>query len=117
MIFHQLYCRKCALFFIMKLQKEPCPICGWMMLANYHKDNLFDKGNEMIEITTKDFARRKNVKWLDFAFNVPNNYQPVLIEFKQNNIAELPLPVSAEKAPPPEPFEKKSKKKKSTVKP
>jgi len=75
------------------------------------------KLNEMIEITTKDFARKKNVKWLDFAFNVPNNYQPVLIEFKQNNIAELPRPVSAEKAPPPEPFEKKSKKKKSTAKP
>ncbi len=76
------------------------------------------KLNEMIEITNKDFGRNQNVKWVDFAFNVPNNYQPVLIEFKQNNIAELPLPVSTEKAPPPEPFEKKSKKKKkSSAKP
>lgn len=43
MIFHQLYCRKCSLFFVMKTIKEPCPICGWTMLANYHKDNLFNK--------------------------------------------------------------------------
>ena len=72
------------------------------------------KLNEIIEITNKDFGRNKNVKWVDFAFNVPNNYQPVLIEFKQNNIAELPPPVSAEKAPPPEPFEQQTKKKKKS---
>jgi len=37
----------------MKTIKEPCPICSWMMLANYHKDNLLDKGNKMIETTKR----------------------------------------------------------------
>lgn len=29
------------MFFITKTIKEPCPICSWIMLADYHKDNSF----------------------------------------------------------------------------
>ncbi len=37
-------------------------------------------------------------KLVDFVFEVPNDYIPVLIEYKQNNIASLPSPVTAEQA-------------------
>jgi len=37
MIFYQLYCEKCYLFFITKTTKEFCPICGWTMAVNFGK--------------------------------------------------------------------------------
>ncbi|MCX5635166.1 MAG: CvpA family protein [Planctomycetota bacterium] len=37
-------------------------------------------------------------KLVDFVFEVPNDYIPVLIEYKHNNIASLPSPVTAEQA-------------------
>lgn len=37
-----------------KTTKEPCPICGWIMLANYHEDNSFEKENKMeVDLTMK----------------------------------------------------------------
>ena len=42
MIFHQIYCRKCDLFFMAKTMKAPCTFCGKTMLAVYHKDNIFN---------------------------------------------------------------------------
>jgi hypothetical protein len=35
---------------------------------------------------------------------VPSDFVPLVVEFKLNNIAEVPSPVSADQAPPPSPF-------------
>ena len=40
--------------------------------------------------------------WVDFAFYVPNDYTPVLVAFKQNNIAEIPKVASLGGASSPE---------------
>ena len=58
--------------------------------------------NDEITLDRDDFG--KAVRWIDFAFYVPNGFTPVLVEFKQNNIAEVPPPVSYEQAPPAVPF-------------
>jgi hypothetical protein len=60
------------------------------------------KLNDQIKIDRADFAGK--VRWIDFAFQVPNGFVPVLVQFKLNNIAELPAPVTYENAPPPAPF-------------
>jgi len=52
--------------------------------------------NDQIQIA--DF--KESVTWMDFVFDVPNDFFPVLVEFKQNNIAEVPPLVPAEQAPP-----------------
>jgi hypothetical protein len=57
--------------------------------------------NEVITVKREDFEDKAREKWIDFIFNVPADSVPVLIEFKQNNIVELPKPVSPEQAPPP----------------
>jgi hypothetical protein len=46
------------------------------------------------------------VKSIDFVFYVPDDFVPVLVEFKQNYINQLPKPVPAEQAPPVVPFVK-----------
>jgi len=48
-------------------------------------------------------------KPLDFAFNVPNDYTPIALEFKQNCIMQVPRVVSADQAPPVSPFVEGSK--------
>ncbi len=58
--------------------------------------------NDQIKIDRTDFPGK--VRWIDFAFQVPNGFVPVLVQFKLNNIAELPAPVTYEQAPPPAPF-------------
>jgi hypothetical protein len=58
--------------------------------------------NDQIKIDRGDFAGK--VRWIDFAFQVPNGFVPVLVQFKLNNIAELPAPVTYENAPSPSPF-------------
>lgn len=49
-----------------------------------------------IELKSDDFDGSK--KYIDFAFYVPNNFVPVLIEFKQNEIIEVPLKVDTEQS-------------------
>jgi hypothetical protein len=34
---------------------------------------------------------------MDFAFEVPKDFVPVLVEFKQNNIEEVPTSVTADR--------------------
>jgi len=58
--------------------------------------------NDRIKIERADFSGR--VKWIDLTFYVPNGFQPVLAEFKQNSVAQVPPPVTAEQAPPVMPF-------------
>jgi hypothetical protein len=58
--------------------------------------------NDEIKLESADFDAK--VRWIDFAFYVPNGFIPVLVEFKQNTIAQVPPPVSYEQAPPAVPF-------------
>jgi len=44
------------------------------------------------------------VRWIDFAFYVPNDFVPVFLAFKQNSIVQLPPPALAEQAPAAAPF-------------
>jgi hypothetical protein len=66
-----------------------------------------------MKITSSDFKRNATEKWIDFVFCVPRDYVPVLVEFKQNSIVEIPprAIVTADKAPPPEVFTQSSKSK------
>jgi len=73
--------------------------------------------NDRIKLKRGDFDDRVRVRWIDFAFYVPDNFQPVLVEFKQNSIAAVPPPVSAEQAPPPAPFIPLYERKKDAEKP
>jgi len=50
--------------------------------------------NEPIEMGRDSFTAGQRV--VEFVFNVPNNFVPVLVEFKQNNIAQVPAAVPAE---------------------
>lgn len=67
-------------------------------------------------ITIGQLGRDTRVKWIDFAFYVPSDSVPVLAEFKLNNIAEVPKPVSADQAPPAVPFVEPSESEKDTAK-
>lgn len=60
------------------------------------------KLNDPIQIGSADFTDR--VKLIDFAFYVPDGSVPVLLEFKLNNVAEVPPPVPTEQAPEIVPF-------------
>ncbi|MBW8041201.1 MAG: hypothetical protein FVQ85_14525 [Planctomycetes bacterium] len=73
--------------------------------------------NDVIKVTRDDFAKESMEKWIDFAFHVPAGSLPVLLEFKQNCIAQVPQPVTAEQAPPPAPFIPTSEKQTDTEKP
>jgi hypothetical protein len=50
--------------------------------------------NDPIEVKSSDF--KAGQAFTDFAFEVPENFVPVLVEFKQNNIAQVPAAVTAE---------------------
>jgi len=66
---------------------------GYLKTADQlHRSQL----NDQIKIA--DF--KEGVSWMDFVFEVPDDFYPVLVEFKQNNIAEVPPLVPAEQAPP-----------------
>ena len=58
--------------------------------------------DEKIELKSAEFGEK--VKWIDFVFNVPDDSVPALLEFKQNNIVELPRAVPSQEAPKAEPF-------------
>ena len=57
---------------------------------------------DAIKLESADFVTP--TRWLDFVFNVPENLVPVMAKFKQNNIAQLPPPLTADQAPLPMPF-------------
>ncbi|MGD8499699.1 MAG: CvpA family protein [Phycisphaerales bacterium] len=61
------------------------------------------KLSELITVSRDDFGQ-ETIRHIDFAFGVPDDHTPVLLEFKLNNIVEVPRPVSEEQAPPPSPF-------------
>jgi uncharacterized membrane protein required for colicin V production len=49
-------------------------------------------------------AFKGNAQWMDFVFDVPDTHTPVLVAFKQNNIAAVPKLINTEDAPPVEPL-------------
>ncbi len=58
---------------------------------------------DIISIQSEDVP--DNVKEIDFAFYVPANLVPTLVQFKRNNVERVSAPVSGEDAPQPIPFE------------
>lgn len=74
------------------------------------------KLSELITVVRDDFGTESR-KYIDFAFDVPNDHMPVLLEFKLNTIVEVPPPVSADQAPPVMPFIASSGSKTDTQKP
>ena len=54
-----------------------------------------------ITLTREDYQQKERIKWIDFAFHLPNQYRPVLVQFKQNNMLALPavLPVDPQIEP------------------
>jgi hypothetical protein len=66
-----------------------------------------------MKITSSDFEKNAKDKWIDFVFCIPRDFVPVLLEFKQNSIVEIPSRaiVSADQAPPPVFFTQTSKSK------
>jgi hypothetical protein len=76
---------------------------GYMKTADeLQKTTLADH----INIKKADVVGR--MKEIDFVFNVPNDFTPILVEFKQNSAAQIPQSaiVSDEQAPAIIPFEK-----------
>jgi hypothetical protein len=62
-------------------------------------DQMKKKGlKDTITFKRDGTGEKSKSKLVDFVFEVPNDYVPVLIEYKQNNIASLPSPISAEQA-------------------
>ena len=61
-----------------------------------------------IKLATSDIEG--NARYIDFVFCVPRGYEPTLVEFKLNSIAEIPTGaiVSADQAPAVEPFSSSS---------
>ncbi len=58
------------------------------------------KLNDIIELTRDDLSDQLPGgfgKWIDFVFEVPNDLTTAMIEFRQNSIARVPEPVSADK--------------------
>jgi hypothetical protein len=70
--------------------------------------------NDVITVKYSDFEKKATVRWIDFAFYVPNDSVPVLVEFKQNSIAQVPRLAAADEAPPPVPFIQPSDSKKDS---
>lgn len=60
--------------------------------------------SEWIDLAREHYPDNSRVKWIDFAFYVPNNFVPVLLEFRQNIVLTLPAMASAEDSPDIEPF-------------
>ncbi|MHC4113126.1 MAG: CvpA family protein [Planctomycetota bacterium] len=73
--------------------------------------------NDVIKVTRNDFIDKAREKWIDFAFYVPAGLVPVLVEFKQNSIAQVPPLVATEQAPLPVPFIPSSGSQKDASKP
>ena len=76
------------------------------------------KAADEIQVSTEikvdsrnDFKDGAREKFIDFVFCIPRDFVPVLLEFKQNSIVEIPKRaiVTADQAPPPEFFTQTSK--------
>jgi len=68
-------------------------------------DQVQAMGPEM-KIGSSDFQGNASSRFIDFVFCVPNGFEPALVEFKLNSIAEIPRSaiVAADQAPEPATF-------------
>jgi len=74
------------------------------------KDEITTKRlSELITVDKDAFPEGEQKRNIDFAFNVPNNYTPVALQFKQNVISNVSRAVSSDQAPPVTPFVEPSK--------
>lgn len=65
--------------------------------------------SELITVERDAFPEGEDTRNIDFAFNVPNDYTPVALQFKQNCISQVSRPVSSEQAPAVTPFVEQSR--------
>ncbi|MHC4411724.1 MAG: CvpA family protein [Planctomycetota bacterium] len=72
---------------------------GYIQTANHLRTKRLND-----QITAELSDPNDDSVWIDFAFYIPNDSVPVLIEFKQNNIFKLPPLIPADQAPEPVPF-------------
>jgi hypothetical protein len=74
------------------------------------------QASNLIQIGRDDFERDASEKEIDFVFSVPDGFEPVLVEFKLNDIVQIARSaiVSADQAPPPALFIPSAKTKKDT---
>lgn len=72
---------------------------------------------DQIKLERGDFGSGQRVKWIDFAFYVPNDQVGTLVEFKLNNVVQMPPPVTAEQAPPVEAFSESTARQDSAQRP
>jgi hypothetical protein len=73
--------------------------------------------SSVIQIVSGDFKDGNREKEIDFVFGVPDGFEPVLVEFKLNNIAQIPRSAiisSADQAPAPALFTPSSGSKKDS---
>jgi len=69
------------------------------------------QASSRIQIVSGDFEDGAREKEIDFVFRVPDGFEPVLVEFKLNNIVQIPrsaIVSSADQAPPPALFSESS---------
>ena len=82
------------------------------------EDTLQVKGlSDLITVTSDDFEGNEREKWIDFAFYVPTGSAPVILQFKQNSIVQVPPLVTTEQTPTPIPFIPSSTDQQDTTKP
>ena len=82
------------------------------------EDTLQVKGlSDLIKVTSSDFEGIEREKLIDFAFYVPTGSAPVILQFKQNSIVQVPPLVTTEQAPTPIPFIPSSTDEQDTTKP
>ncbi len=72
---------------------------GYLRTANQLQTR---KLTEPIKIQKADIMGTS--RWVDFAFYMPQGYEPVAVAFKANAIAEVPGMAGADERPKPEPF-------------
>ena len=46
--------------------------------------------NDVIKVKRTEIKGKRKVRWFNFAFYVPDNFVPTLLEFKQNTVLEVP---------------------------
>lgn len=73
--------------------------------------------SDLIIVTRDDYKDNEREKLIDFAFYVPNGAVPVILQFKQNSIVQVPQFISTEQTPTPIPFNPSSSDQQDTTKP
>ncbi len=87
---------------------------GYMIAA----DTLQVTGlSELITVVREDFEDNEREKWIDFVFYIPTGSVPIILQFKQNGIVQVPPLVTTEQAPTPIPFNPTSTEQQDTTRP